>query len=106
MNKIRILTALSKLFGYLVWSISGAFKLLKDFSKRTVGTVNFTQRYDIQVFNNDEQFEVKRRVSHKVLQDIIKSIDVYENMMIMVKKSPEFWNVNVKEKELVGAEEE
>ena len=81
MNKIRILTALSKLLGYLVWSISGAFKLLKDFSKRTVGTVNFTQRYDIQVFNN-----------------IIKSIDVYENMMIMVKKSPEFWNVDVQEK--------
>lgn len=105
MNKIRLITAISKLFAYFTWAASNVFKLATGFGKRTVESLKFTQRYDVQIFNNDEQFEVKRRVSHKVLQDIINSIDVYENMMIMVKKSPKFWNVNVEEKDLVGAEE-
>lgn len=102
MNKLRVLTALSKAFGYATWCASNMFTLSKNISKRTVNSLKLTQKYDIKIFNNDEEFENKTNASHKVLTDIINSMDVYPGMMIVVKRSTNFWN---KKSDVVGVEE-
>jgi len=102
MNKLRVLTALSKAFGYVAWCASNMFTLSKNISKRTVSSLKLTQKYDIKIFNNDEEFENKTNASHKVLTDIINSMDVYPGMMIVVKRSTNFWN---KKSDVVGVEE-
>tara|TARA_R100001594_G_scaffold99392_2_gene133898 strand:+ start:1884 stop:2207 length:324 start_codon:yes stop_codon:yes gene_type:complete len=106
MNKLRIFTALSKAFGYVTWCLSNVMNLSKNISKRTINSLKLTQRYDIKIFNNDEEFENKTNASHKVLVDIINSMDVYPGMMIIVKRSNNFWNKMSCDDKVVGNEEE
>ena len=87
MGKIRILTTLSKIFANITWAISNIGRVVSTTSKTTIDVITNNKRYDIEIYRNkDEQFEVLKNVSHKKMLDIVKSIEVFPNLSVIISK--------------------
>ena len=87
MGKIRILTVLSKIFANITWAIANVVKVVSTTSKTTIDVITNNKRYDIEIYRNkDEQFEVLKNVSHKKMLDIVKSIEVFPNLSVIISK--------------------
>lgn len=90
MSKIKFLEVFTKCLAYITWTITNILRLCKNVGKRTIDNLNFTKRYRVEIFNRSEQLEVKNNVNHKQLLSIIDTLDVIDNMNIIVTKSPLF----------------
>ena len=86
MNKLKFFTALSKCFGYITWAASNAIILVGKVSKKTVDRFSHLERYDVDIFHDQEQMDKKLNISHKELLKLIDSIEVFPNISLIVTK--------------------
>ena len=86
MHKLAFFTALSKCFGYMTWAASNAVTLVTKVSQKTIDTFNPAERYDVEIFNKDDQIDKRENISHSQLIKLIKSIDVFPSLSLIVSK--------------------
>lgn len=86
MNKLKFFTALSKCFGYITWAASNAITLVSKVSKDTIDKFSHLERYDVDIFNGQEQMDKKLNINHKQLLKLIDSIEVFPNISLIVTK--------------------
>ena len=62
-------------------------KLLYDHNEEHVGSCFTCVDIIDEIFKNkDEQFEVLKNVSHKKMLDVVKSIEVFPNLSVIISK--------------------
>lgn len=86
MNKLKFFTALSKCFGYITWAASNVIVLVGKVGKKTIDSFSHLERYDVDIFHDQEQMDKKLNISHKELMKLIDSIEVFPNISLIVTK--------------------
>ena len=86
MNKLKFLTILSKCFAYITWALSNAIHIAGKVSRKTIDQFSKTARYDVEIFHDHEQMDMKRNINHKELLKLIDSIEVFPNISLIVHK--------------------
>ena len=90
MGKIRFITAVSKCLAYITWTVSNVIRLTKKTGGRIIDNLNFNKRYRVEIFKGSEQLEVKQDINHKQLLNIIDTLDIMDDMSIIISKSNVF----------------
>jgi len=91
MSKLKIITILSKIFSNVAWGVSSLIRVLSTTGKTAADIITNTKRYDADIYRKitgkpDEQFEHKSNISYKQVLEIIKSIEVFPDLSIVVSK--------------------
>tara|TARA_Y100001970_G_scaffold127238_1_gene157210 strand:+ start:2603 stop:2899 length:297 start_codon:yes stop_codon:yes gene_type:complete len=87
MSKIKILAVLSSVAGNIAWAASNMVKVVATTSKTAADVITNNKRYDIEIYRKNEQFEVLTNVSYKKMLEVLKSIEVFPDLSVIVSKS-------------------
>jgi|TARA_R100001594_G_scaffold22031_1_gene42672 hypothetical protein len=86
MNKLRFFTTLSKCFGYAAWAGSNVINLISKTGKKTYEKVKNVSRYDVDIYNKNEQMEAKLNLTQSEVMKILDSMDILSDLSVIVTK--------------------
>ena len=91
MNKAKILSTLCKIFKNVSKAINDLFKITSATFRTASDIITNTKRYDVDIYRKtsgkpDEQFDRKINISYKQVLQILKSMEVFPDISIVVSK--------------------
>ena len=87
MNKLTVLSILSKIFAHTTWAVSNVYRTVKRVSKQAVYSFDRKSRYDVEIFKGNEQIDKKEKITHQQLIDVVNTLSVFPSLSLIVYKS-------------------
>lgn len=87
MSKLTILSVLSKIFAHTTWGIANLYRATKNVSKNVVNSFKSDCKYNVEIFKDSEQMDVKHNLSHQQLLQVINTLSVFKNLSLIVYTS-------------------
>ena len=87
MNKLTVLSILSKIFAHTTWAVSNVYRTVKHVSKQAVYSFDRKSRYDVEIFKGNEQIDKKEKITHQQLIDVVNTLSVFPSLSLIVYKS-------------------
>tara|TARA_E500000331_G_scaffold332274_1_gene355335 strand:- start:1257 stop:1553 length:297 start_codon:yes stop_codon:yes gene_type:complete len=87
MNKLRILSILSKIFAHTTWAVSNLYKTASNAGRKAANAFRTDGRFDVEIFKGNEQIDKKHNLSHQQLIDVINTLSVFPSLSLIIHSS-------------------
>ena len=85
MNKLRVASAVSKIFAHTTWAAANVYRVCKKTGSKAVDAIKGKHKYDIDIYKGEEQLEVKEKLSRQQMLDVINTMEVFPDIVVIIK---------------------
>ena len=85
MSKLRAVAVMSNIFANTTWAASNVYRICRNTTVKAVDAIKGKHKYDIEIFKGEEQLEVKEKLSRQQMLDVINTMQVFPDIIIILK---------------------